>query len=256
MRPRSSWLNTGGIHGPKMMFLTKGVGVDKNRLSSFELALRNAGIEQFNLVYVSSILPPLCKIVPRSEGLRHLEPGEIVYCVMARNETDEPNRLISASIGLAMPKDRKQYGYLSEHHTFGQTAEIAGDYAEDLAATMLASALWTRLARLSSSRDSLYCGLWVPGGRAEPFFPLRSRRSSGLTRPGNAAQVPPSGFARYAWSGITPGPLLPFDKPSHGFCSDNSRVVPFVDRPFYNTVVLTGCGKIDWQRVFVSVVHR
>ena len=126
---------------PKMMFLTKGVGVDKNRLSSFELALRNAGIERFNLVHVSSILPPLCKIVPQSEGLRHLEAGEIVYCVMARNETDEPNRLISASIGVAMPKDRKQYGYLSEHHAFGQTAELAGDYAEDLAATMLASTL-------------------------------------------------------------------------------------------------------------------
>ena len=126
---------------PKMMFLTKGVGVDKNRLSSFELALRNAGIERFNLVHVSSILPPLCKIVPRSEGLRHLEAGEIVYCVMARNETDEPNRLISASIGVARPRDRKQYGYLSEHHAFGQTEELAGDYAEDLAATMLASAL-------------------------------------------------------------------------------------------------------------------
>ena len=126
---------------PKMMFLTKGVGVDKNRLSSFELALRNAGIERFNLVHVSSILPPLCKIVPRSEGLQDLEAGEIVYCVMARNETDEPNRLISASIGVAMPKDRKQYGYLSEHHAFGQTAEHAGDYAEDLAATMLASTL-------------------------------------------------------------------------------------------------------------------
>lgn len=126
---------------PQMMFLTKGVGVDKNRLSSFELALRNADIERFNLVYVSSILPPSCKIVTRAEGLKHLFPGQIIYCVMARNDTDEPNRLISASIGVAMPKDRKQYGYLSEHHTFGQTADIAGDYAEDLAATMLASTM-------------------------------------------------------------------------------------------------------------------
>jgi arginine decarboxylase len=126
---------------PTGMFLTKGVGVDKNRLSSFELALRDAQIERFNLVYVSSILPPLCKIVPKSEGVQLLKPGEVVYCVMARNETDEPNRLISASIGIAMPKDKKQYGYLSEHHAFGQTQEIAGDYAEDLAATMLASTL-------------------------------------------------------------------------------------------------------------------
>ncbi|MDD5095512.1 MAG: arginine decarboxylase, pyruvoyl-dependent [Dehalococcoidia bacterium] len=126
---------------PEVMFLTKGVGVDKNRLSSFELALRNAGIERFNLVYVSSILPPLCKIVPRNEGIQELKSGQIIYCVMARNETDEPNRLISAAIGVAMPKNKKQYGYLSEHHTFGQTAEISGDYAEDLAATMLASTL-------------------------------------------------------------------------------------------------------------------
>jgi arginine decarboxylase len=123
------------------MFLTKGVGVDKNRLSSFEFALRDAGIERYNLVYVSSILPPLCKIIPRAEGLKELLPGQILYCVMARNETDEPNRLICASIGVAMPKDRKQYGYLSEHHAFGQTADIAGDYAEDLAATMLASTM-------------------------------------------------------------------------------------------------------------------
>jgi len=136
-----------------MMFLTKGVGVDKNRLSSFELALRSAGIEQFNLVYVSSILPPMCKIVTKIEGLAHLQPGEIVHCVMARNETDEPNRLISASIGVAMPKNRKQYGYLSEHHAFGQTAEVAGDYAEDLAATMLASAMGIPFIDLNQAWD-------------------------------------------------------------------------------------------------------
>lgn len=124
-----------------MMFLTKGVGTDKNRLSSFELALRDAGIERFNLVHVSSILPPQCKIVSKKEGLEHLVPGQILHCVMARNETDEPNRLISASIGVARPKDQNQYGYLSEHHAFGQTAETSGNYAEDLAATMLASTL-------------------------------------------------------------------------------------------------------------------
>ena len=126
---------------PTKMFLTKGVGVDKNRLSSFEFALRDAGIERFNLVYVSSILPPQCKIVSRVEGLKSLLSGQITYCVMARNETDEPNRLICASIGVAMPRNRKQYGYLSEHHGFGQTADLAGDFAEDLAATMLASTL-------------------------------------------------------------------------------------------------------------------
>ncbi len=126
---------------PTRAFLTKGVGIHKDKLTSFELALRDAGIEKFNLVFVSSILPPNCKIIPREEGLRLLGPGQITFCVFSRNETNEPNRLISAAIGLAMPKESEHYGYLSEHHGFGQKAELAGEYAEDLAATMLASTL-------------------------------------------------------------------------------------------------------------------
>lgn len=126
---------------PKKVFLTKGVGVHKDRLASFELALREAGIEKCNLVCVSSIFPPDCKMISKSEGVRLLHPGEITYCVLARNEGDEPNRLVSASIGLAIPKNGNQYGYLSEHHAFGEKGGISGDYAEDLAATMLATTL-------------------------------------------------------------------------------------------------------------------
>lgn len=126
---------------PNKLFLTKGVGVHKNKLSSFELSLRNAGIEKCNLVYVSSIMPPQCKIVSKQEGVSLLRPGQITHCVMARNETCEPNRLISAAIGIAMPSDRDNYGYLSEHHAYGEIAKVSGDYAEDLAATMLASTL-------------------------------------------------------------------------------------------------------------------
>ena len=126
---------------PKKVFFIKGVGRDKEKLKSFELALRNAGIEKFNLVNVSSILPPNCKIISREKGLQLLKPGEVIFCVMAKNETKEPNRLISAAIGCAVPTDRNNYGYLSEHHDFGMTTEKAEDYAEDLAATMLASTL-------------------------------------------------------------------------------------------------------------------
>jgi arginine decarboxylase len=126
---------------PKKVFLTKGVGVHKDKLASFELALREAGIEKCNLVYVSSIFPPNCKMISKDEGIKLLNPGEITYCVMARNQSNEPNRLISTAIGLAIPKDGNQYGYLSEHHAFGETKEKAGDYAEDLAATMLATTL-------------------------------------------------------------------------------------------------------------------
>jgi arginine decarboxylase len=126
---------------PKRLFFTKGVGRHKHELQSFELALRDAGIEKFNLVSVSSILPPGCAIVTPEEGLKGLVPGQIVFCVMARNSTNEPNRMVAASVGCAVPADRTQYGYLSEHHAFGANAEHAGHYSEDLAATMLATAL-------------------------------------------------------------------------------------------------------------------
>lgn len=126
---------------PKKIFLTKGAGTHKDKLASFEMALRAAGIESCNLVYISSIFPPNCELITREEGLKQIKAGQITFCVMARNETNEPNRLISASIGLAIPKDNNHHGYLSEHHAFGEKGEKAGEYAEDLAATMLATTL-------------------------------------------------------------------------------------------------------------------
>lgn len=126
---------------PKRIFFTKGVGRHKEKLHSFEAALRDAGIAHCNLVTVSSILPPKCKLIPLKKGLQLLEPGAITFVVMARSETNEPGRQIVASIGLAQPARGEQYGYLSEHHGYGQTDEAAGDYAEDLAATMLATTL-------------------------------------------------------------------------------------------------------------------
>jgi arginine decarboxylase len=126
---------------PDKVFFTKGTGRHKDRLASFEDALRHAGIERQNLVYVSSTLPPGCETISKAEGVKLLKPGEITFCVMARNDTNEPNRLISASIGVALPKDRAAYGYLSEHEACGETGKASGDYAEDLAATMLATTL-------------------------------------------------------------------------------------------------------------------
>lgn len=125
---------------PKKCFLTTGIGVHKDKLASFETALRNAGIEKCNLVYVSSIFPPDCELIDKEEGMGLLKPGQITFTVLARNQTREPSRLISSAIGLALPKE-KGYGYLSEHHSYGETAEKAGEYAEDLAATMLATTL-------------------------------------------------------------------------------------------------------------------
>ena len=125
----------------KKIFLTKGVGKHRERLSSFELALRSAGIAACNLVRVSSIFPPHCKLISRTEGLKLLKPGQVTFVVLSENSTREPHRLIATSIGLALPADKNMYGYLSEHHSFGEAEDRAGEYAEELAAEMLATTL-------------------------------------------------------------------------------------------------------------------
>lgn len=129
------------MYVPRYLFFTKGVGVAKEKLSSFENALRDARIAHLNLVTVSSIFPPHCHIIDLEAGLSRLEPGEITHVVMAKQEINEPGRRIVASIGLALPAEAGRYGYLSEHHGFGQTEVEAGEYAEDLAASMLANTL-------------------------------------------------------------------------------------------------------------------
>ncbi len=135
---------------PDKMFLTKGVGRHKEKLVSFEMALRDAGIQSANYVCVSSIFPPNCKMLSKDQGLKLMKHGQITFVVMARSETNEPHRLIASSIGVAIPADSNSYGYLSEHHSSGQTDEESGEYAEDLAAQMLATTLGVPFDETSS----------------------------------------------------------------------------------------------------------
>ena len=146
---------------PEKIFLTKGVGTHKERLASFELALREAGIASCNLVYVSSIVPPNCTLLSKNEGAELLKPGQILFCVMSRIDTNEPNRLMAAAIGMALPYEKTVYGYLSEHKSYGQTQEKAGDYAEDLAASMLRRRLVYRLTLITPGTSSKRYGTYL-----------------------------------------------------------------------------------------------
>ncbi len=158
---------------PKSVFLTRGVGVHRHLLTAFEYALRDADIEQQNLVTVSSILPPYCELITPAVGIATLSPGELTFCVLARAETNEPGRRIAAGIGMARPKDTKHYGYISEHHGFGMTEAQTADYVEDLAATMLASTLgvefdpdaaWDERKRVYEMSDLIVDSLSVTAG--------------------------------------------------------------------------------------------
>ena len=188
----------------KKIFLTKGVGKHRERLSSFELALRNAGIAACNIVRVSSIFPPNCKLISRSEGLKHIKPGQVAFTVISENSTKEAHRLIAASIGLALPSDKSMYGYLSEHHSFGETEEVAGEYAEELAAEMLATTLnvefdpallqLTQL-RFSATMDSRT--LFEPAVRPDPESAgwLPSSQTFRILLPDSMATSSPGGIS-------------------------------------------------------------
>ena len=143
---------------PTRVFLTKGVGRHKYQLKSFEEALRKAGVANQNLVQVSSILPPGCKIVSTETGLKALVPGSIAFCVMARSDTNEHGRLVASSIGIAVPKDNNRWGYLSEVHGHGMNRSQAGDMAEDLAAEMLGTTLGLDVdpSQAWSEREQVY----------------------------------------------------------------------------------------------------
>jgi arginine decarboxylase len=129
------------MYVPSQVFFTRGVGKHREKLASFEMALRACGIAHLNLVRVSSILPPKCKILSKKAGVNRLKPGQITHVVMAEAATNEPRRLIAASIGVAIPRSPQQFGYLSEFHGFGVTDTKAGEYAEDLAAEMFATVI-------------------------------------------------------------------------------------------------------------------
>jgi arginine decarboxylase len=140
---------------PRKVFFTSGVGTHPEHLESFEVALRDAGIEKFNLVTVSSILPPNCEIVSIEKGLKELSPGEIVFCVMSRISSNEPRRTLSASVGCALPQNINKHGYISEYHAYGENAQEVGEHSERLARSMYST--WTNetpIRTLSFPRSS------------------------------------------------------------------------------------------------------
>ena len=124
---------------PKKLFLTKGKGVHAHRLQSFELALRDAGIETCNLVHVSSIIPPNCNIISQEEGIQNIKPGQITFCVLAVHRTKRKHQQIGASIGLARPKNRDIHGYIAEHHQNQCSPDSIKKHAEELALRMLST---------------------------------------------------------------------------------------------------------------------
>lgn len=144
---------------PKRVFFTCGAGRSPDELTSFEMALRDASIECYNIVTVSSILPPKCRIISKEEALPDLHAGSIVFTVFSRLSSNEPHRRISASLGVAIPEDMENHwGYFTEHHSFGEGPEQSGKYAEKLAEDMFGSISESVLKRTMNVTKSAVVG--------------------------------------------------------------------------------------------------
>ncbi|MCX2818721.1 hypothetical protein EGH25_05065 [Haladaptatus sp. F3-133] len=116
------------MYVPSEVFFVSGVGRHTARVASFEHALRDAGIEPYNLVTVSSIFPPDTDKVEPHEGVEALEAGQVVHAVLGRETaTDGEPR---AAVGVAHP-DGDGHGY------FVEGDGVTGDEAETLAREMV-----------------------------------------------------------------------------------------------------------------------
>jgi len=106
---------------PKAFFVTSGVGMDLDPTSAFDLALRDAGIGECNLVEVSSILPAKAVEIDRRSTM--VTPGNITFCVISRAD-GQSGELIGAGIGYGWllgnereeKGEEKEFGILCEHH--------------------------------------------------------------------------------------------------------------------------------------------
>jgi arginine decarboxylase len=134
---------------PSKVFLTKGVGKHKEKLASFELALRDAGIADYNIVRVTSILPPHAQLISKEKGIQNFKPGQIIYCVMAENVA-HGHKPVGVSLAVAIPKNRNKIGYFAElMGTHNETKDLA-KRAEDLASMILETIIGIDVAETRS----------------------------------------------------------------------------------------------------------
>jgi len=114
------------MYVPSEVFFVSGIGRHTARVASFERALRDAGVEPYNLVTVSSIFPPDADVVETHEGVGRLGAGQVVHAVLGRETAEDEAR---ASVGVARPDEG--HGY------FVEGDGVTGDEAETLAREMV-----------------------------------------------------------------------------------------------------------------------
>lgn len=105
---------------PRYYFFAKGTSEGFTPLNAFDGALINAGLGDYNLVKVSSIIPPNCKEKIDIE----IPYGSLVPIAYASITSDIPGEIISAAVAIALPEDNTLTGLIMEYSARGHKEEI------------------------------------------------------------------------------------------------------------------------------------
>lgn len=119
----------------KNFTLVNGYGNGKTALNAFDNALQNSGVGEYNLIRVSSILPPLCKRTHKIE----VPLGSLLPIAYSSICSDVCGEMITAAIGVGIPIDSNSIGVIMEHSIVGNPNE-----AERIVKQMVENAMANR----------------------------------------------------------------------------------------------------------------
>lgn len=119
--------------------LATGIGTGPTSLAAFDAALNDAGIANYNLIRLSSVIPPDTEIVVHDKGPIPVEVmpggwGDRLYVVMAEERVDTPNEEAWAGIGWVQEKGTGK-GLFVEHEGNSEKA-VRSDIQQSLVALM------------------------------------------------------------------------------------------------------------------------
>lgn len=125
---------------PKYYFITAGKGRGGSELTAFDNALKEAGISDYNLVKVSSIIPPLAQM--RTEV--DLPPGSILPIAYGAISSSNDGEIISAAIAVGLPES-ESVGVIMEY-----AGKVSEEEARAIVQRMAEEALKSRGLRIST----------------------------------------------------------------------------------------------------------
>lgn len=103
----------------------KGVGVSEKRLPSFDKALLDAGVGNYNLVRLSSILPAHCRAVPIEDITKHIKEGSLLPTAYSTITSQHPGEMIASAMAIGFPEDESHVGVIMEYSAKGCSAAMA-----------------------------------------------------------------------------------------------------------------------------------